>query len=72
MIAPSSRVCLLAAVRRTSRFAAEESGTILAANEGGVADGSQPRGRSYFAPSEAELEAVFNKVAQDLLVRLAN
>jgi hypothetical protein len=41
------------------------------ANEGGVADGSQPRGKSYFAPSAFELRAVFQQVASDLLTRLA-
>lgn len=43
----------------------------MIANEGGIESGSQPTGRMYFAPSPAELEAVFNQVAQDLLVRLA-
>jgi len=43
----------------------------LIANEGGISDGDQPTGRAYFAPSAAELEGVFNQVAQDLLVRLA-
>ena len=41
------------------------------ANEDGVVSASQPQGRMYFAPSEDELGAVFNQVAQDLLVRLA-
>lgn len=41
------------------------------ANEDGAADGGQPEGKAYFAPSGAELRAVFNQVAQDLLVRLA-
>lgn len=41
------------------------------ANEGGMTDSHQPTGKAYFAPSAAELEAVFNQVAQDLLVRLA-
>ena len=40
-------------------------------NEGGATDPGQPSGRAYFAPSPNELEAVFNQVAQDLLVRLA-
>lgn len=42
----------------------------LLANVDGVADGSQPRGRSYFAPSASELQGVFDQVARDLLVRL--
>lgn len=41
------------------------------ANEDGVTDPDQPRGKSYFAPSATELRAVFDQVAQDLLVRLA-
>lgn len=41
------------------------------ANVDGMVDPSQPAGRSYFAPSAAQLEAVFNQVAQDLLVRLS-
>ena len=41
------------------------------ANVGGMSDSSQPAGRMYFAPSAAELEEVFDQVAQDLLVRLA-
>jgi hypothetical protein len=40
------------------------------ANEDGVANGGQPQGHAYFAPSAAELQAVFNSVAQDILVRL--
>lgn len=40
------------------------------ANEDGVADPSQPRGSYRFAPSPAELDAVFDAVAQDILVRL--
>ena len=42
----------------------------LLANVDGVADGNQPRGRSYFAPSASELQGVFDQVARDLLVRL--
>lgn len=41
------------------------------ANVNGRANPDQPRGQSYFAPSPAELEAVFRNVAQDLLVRLS-
>jgi len=40
------------------------------ANQDGVADPSQPQGSYYFAPTEAELDDVFNAVAQDILVRL--
>ncbi len=43
----------------------------LIANEDGVADPHQPHGKSYFAPSAMELQAVFDLVASDLLVRLA-
>jgi len=43
----------------------------LLANVGGIADGDQPRGRSYFAPSAAQLQDVFEQVARDLMVRLA-
>lgn len=42
----------------------------LLANEDGVADGGQPQGGYYFAPSAAELDLVFKAVAQDILVRL--
>lgn len=41
------------------------------ANMNGVASASQAQGRSYFAPSAADLHAVFQAVAQDLLVRLS-
>ncbi len=41
------------------------------ANEGGISNPSQPQGQMYFAPSGAELVAVFEQVAQDLIVRLA-
>lgn len=41
------------------------------ANEDGLSDASQPRGKSYFAPSANELRSVFEQVANDLLVRLA-
>jgi hypothetical protein len=40
-------------------------------NEDGVSNAAQPQGKVYFAPDESELLAVFNAVAQDLLVRLA-
>ncbi len=41
------------------------------ANVGGMSNSNQPAGRMYFAPSANELEAVFNQVAQDLIIRLA-
>ena len=41
------------------------------ANVDGMSDPSQPFGRAYFAPSSNELRAVFEQVASDLLVRLA-
>lgn len=41
------------------------------ANEDGMTNPTQRAGRMYFAPSGAELRAVFNQVAQDLLVRLS-
>lgn len=43
----------------------------LLANEDGVADPDQPRGRMFFAPTPAELSEVFDLVVKDLLVRLA-
>lgn len=42
------------------------------ANENGMTDSSQPKGKMYFAPSAAEIRTVFNLVAQDLLARLAH
>ena len=44
----------------------------LLANENGIANPSQPQGKSYFAPSAAELQAVFDQVASDLLARLSS
>ena len=41
------------------------------ANVDGVANPSQPKGSSYFAPDASQLEAVFNQIAQDLLVRIS-
>ncbi len=41
------------------------------ANENGMTDPSQPQGKAYFAPSAAELQTVFQQVAADILVRLA-
>jgi len=41
------------------------------ANEGGVSNPNQPRGKMYFAPTPDDLERVFQEVANDLLVRLA-
>ena len=43
--------------------------TLLANEDGATPD--QRKGRAYFAPSPAELESVFNQLAQDLLVRLS-
>ncbi|MFQ5528799.1 MAG: VWA domain-containing protein [Gemmatimonadota bacterium] len=43
----------------------------LVANEDGVSDPHQPQGKSYFAPSARDLRVVFELVASDLLVRLA-
>jgi len=42
------------------------------ANEDGRIDPNQPRGKLFFAPSAAQLQSVFDQVAQDLLVRLSN
>jgi Flp pilus assembly protein TadG len=41
------------------------------ANEDGIESHTQPKGKSYFAPSAAQLLAIFNLVARDLIVRLA-
>ncbi|MFN2431321.1 MAG: TadE/TadG family type IV pilus assembly protein [Gemmatimonadota bacterium] len=41
------------------------------ANEGGIVSGSEPQGQVYFAPSAAELDEVFQSVAENILVRLA-
>jgi len=41
------------------------------ANVDGVAAPGKPAGKSYFAPSANELRSVFQQVASDLLVRLA-
>jgi len=41
------------------------------ANEGGIADANQLQGRSYIAPTAADLQAVFDQVAADIFVRLA-
>lgn len=43
----------------------------LLANEGGVADPNQPKGRMFFAPTAAELQEVFDLVTADLFARLA-
>lgn len=43
----------------------------LLANEDGIANPAQPKGRMYFAPSPDVLTDVFNQMARDLLVRLA-
>jgi Flp pilus assembly protein TadG len=42
------------------------------ANEDGIVDTNQPQGRAFFAPSTAQLQQMFDLVAQDLVVRLAN
>ena len=41
------------------------------ANENGIENANQPKGRMYFAPTPGDLSAVFSQLAQDLLVRLA-
>ncbi|MEZ4415832.1 MAG: VWA domain-containing protein [Gemmatimonadota bacterium] len=41
-------------------------------NEGGISDPGQPRGRTYVAPTAADLDAVFDLVASDIFVRLAS
>lgn len=41
------------------------------ANVDGMTDPNQPKGKYYFAPYASQLNAVFNQLAQDLLVRLA-
>lgn len=41
------------------------------ANVGGIVDADQPHGRSYLAPSAAQLQDAFSQVARDLMVRLA-
>jgi Mg-chelatase subunit ChlD len=41
------------------------------ANENGMVSSSQPAGKAYFAPSAAELDTVFQEVAQNILVRLS-
>jgi Flp pilus assembly protein TadG len=41
------------------------------ANESGVVSGSQPQGKAYFAPTGAQLDGVFQEVADQILVRLA-
>jgi Mg-chelatase subunit ChlD len=42
------------------------------ANENGRVNPNQLDGRMFFAPSAAQLQAVFDQVAQDLLVRLSS
>ncbi len=41
------------------------------ANEGGISNSNQPRGKMYFAPSPDDLNRVFLEVANDLVVRLS-
>jgi hypothetical protein len=43
----------------------------MLANVNGQTDSGQVPGNYYFAPSAAELDGVFQAVAQDILVRLA-
>lgn len=43
----------------------------LLANEDGVTNPDQVKGKMYFAPSAGQIRSVFNLVAQDLLARLA-
>ena len=40
-------------------------------NEGGMTDPTQPQGKAYFAPTPQDLNTVFQQVAADILVRLA-
>jgi len=40
-------------------------------NEGGISSASQVQGRTYIAPTAADLQAVFDLVASDIFVRLA-
>jgi Mg-chelatase subunit ChlD len=40
------------------------------ANEEGITSANEPRGKLYFSPSAAQLEAVFKELASDLVVRL--
>jgi Flp pilus assembly protein TadG len=42
------------------------------ANEHGRVSSSQPSGRAYFAPSAADLRAVFRQVAADVVIRLSH
>ncbi len=44
----------------------------LLANEHGSVNPNQPQGRMYFAPSPAELDEVFKRVASDLVIRLSH
>jgi Flp pilus assembly protein TadG len=41
------------------------------ANQDGVTNPNQPKGKEYFAPDATQLHQVFEQVAQDLLVRLS-
>jgi len=43
----------------------------LLSNQDGVANPGQPQGKAYLAPTAAELQSVFDQVASDILVRLA-
>jgi len=44
----------------------------LLANEHGSVNSDQPHGKMYFAPTPAELDAVFRRVASDLVIRLSH
>jgi hypothetical protein len=44
----------------------------LLANEHGSVSSDQPQGRMYFAPGPADLNAVFRRVASDLVIRLSH
>ena len=41
------------------------------ANVDGMTNSTQPSGNYYFAPNATQLDAVFDQLAQDLLVRLS-
>jgi hypothetical protein len=41
------------------------------ANDHGVVNPDQPQGRMYFAPTPQDLDAVFRRVASDLVIRLS-
>ncbi len=43
----------------------------LLANENGSVNSDQPQGRMYYAPTPEDLDAVFRRVASDLVIRLS-